>query len=323
MGDRRVRYKQVMALVPLPIDPMLPQAVAALDRERCLVLEAEPGAGKTTRFPWSVMEGGAAGEVVVLQPRRLAVRMAARRIAAEHQEKVGERVGYQVRFEDVSSPRTRIRLVTEGVLTRRLVSDPQLRGVGTVVLDEFHERHLQGDLALALLRQLQLSTRPDLRIAVMSATLDPEPVARFLGGAPCLKAPGRRFEVQIEHQAAAETRPLEQQVASAVRRLVSEGLEGDVLVFLPGAAEIRRSLQACEAVAQSADLELVPLHGDLSPEEQDRAVGRGRRRKVILSTNVAESSVTIEGVVAVVDSGLARIAGHSPWSGLPTLRTVA
>jgi ATP-dependent helicase HrpB len=312
-----------MVLTPLPIDPLLPDAVNALRNSTALVLEAEPGAGKTTRIPWALLESGIAGsgEVVVLQPRRLAVRLAARRIAEERGEKLGERIGYQVRFEEVASPRTKLRLVTEGVLTRRLVADPQLRGIGCVVLDEFHERHLQGDLALALLRRLQRSSRPDLKLVLMSATLDASPLINFLDGCPHLRAPGRRFEVAIEHQPLPETRPLEVQVQSAVRRLVQEGLDGSVLVFLPGAAEIRRAREACEAVARSADLEVLPLHGDLSPEEQDRAVRKGERRKVILSTNVAESSVTIDGVVAVIDSGLARIASHSPWSGLPTLKT--
>jgi ATP-dependent helicase HrpB len=215
-------------------------------------------------------------------------------------------VGYQVRFEDVSGPRTRIRFVTEGVLTRRLMSDPRLKGVDIVILDEFHERHLDSDLALALLRRL------GVRIVAMSATLDAAPVAKFLGNCPVLRSEGKLFELKIEytpHSAA----PLEDQVASAVERLGR--LDGDVLVFLPGAAEIRRAMRALER----SNLLVVPLHGDLSAEEQDRAVARADRRKVILSTNVAESSITIEGVTAVIDSGLARVATDSPWTGLPSL----
>jgi ATP-dependent helicase HrpB len=226
-----------------------------------------------------------------------------------------------VRFEEIAGPRTRLRFVTEGVLTRRLLADPQLARVGLVVLDEFHERHLDGDLCLALVRRLQTTTRPDLKVVVMSATLEAEPVAHFLGGVPSLQVEGRRFEVAIEHAPVQpDQRPLEAQVASAVKRLVDEGLDGDVLVFLPGAAEIRKAREACEPLAQRADLTIVPLHGDLSAAEQDRAVSPAKKRKVILSTNVAETSVTIEGVAAVVDSGLARIAGHSAWSGLPTLK---
>jgi ATP-dependent helicase HrpB len=308
----------------LPIDPLLPEVVAALRASPSVVVEAPPGAGKTTRVPRALHEAGSAGgrEVVVLEPRRLAARLAARRVAGEMGERPGETVGWQVRFEEVAGPRTRIRYVTEGLLTRRLLGEPTLPGVGAVVLDEFHERHLQGDLALALLRRLQRTARPDLRLVVMSATLDAAPVARYLG-APSLRSEGRRFEVAIEHlspeEAARPNARLEDEVARAVKRLHREGADGDVLVFLPGAAEIRRAREALAAFAESADVDVVPLHGDLPPEEQDRAVSPGPRRKVILSTNVAETSITIEGVVAVVDSGLARIASHSPWSGLPTL----
>lgn len=308
---------------PLPIDPLLPEVAAALRRAPALVVEAPPGAGKTTRVPRAVLEAGLAGggEVVVLEPRRLAARLAARRVAEEMGERVGGTVGYQVRFEEVAGPRTRLRYLTEGLLTRRLLSDPGLAGVGAVVLDEFHERHLAGDLALGFLKRLQAGERPDLKLLVMSATLDAGPVARFLS-APTLRSEGRLFEVAVEYLSPAQAaRPgrLEEQVAAAVRRLVREGLDGDVLVFLPGAAEIRRAREALEPFARQAGLDLLPLHGDLPPEEQDRAVRPGPRRKVILSTNVAETSVTIEGVAAVVDSGLARLASHSPWSGLPRL----
>jgi ATP-dependent helicase HrpB len=289
-----------------------------------VVIEAPPGAGKTTRVPPALHAAGlaGAGEVVVLEPRRLAARLAARRVAEELGERPGETVGWQVRFEEVAGPRTRIRYVTEGLLTRRLLAEPSLPGVGAVVLDEFHERHLQGDLALALLRRLQRTCRPDLRLVAMSATLDAAPVARYLG-APSLRSEGRRFEVAVEYlsaeDAARQGARLEDEVARAVKRLHRDGAVGDVLVFLPGAAEIRRARDALAAFAGSAGVDVLPLHGDLPPDEQDRAVRPGRRRKVILSTNVAETSVTIEGVVAVVDSGLARVASHSPWSGLPTL----
>jgi ATP-dependent helicase HrpB len=245
--------------------------------------------------------------------------MAARRVAEERGEKLGETVGYQVRFEEVAGPRTRLRFLTEGVLTRRLLSDPQLKNAGVVILDEFHERHLQADLALALLRRLQKTARPDLKLVVMSATLDAGPVAKFLDDAPALRSEGKRFDVAIEHLARPDERPLAEQVTSAVNRLIAEKLDGDVLVFLPGAAEIRRAQTACASIAEKHDLIIAPLHGDLSAEEQDLAVRPAPSRKIILSTNVAESSVTIDGVVAVIDSGLARVASHSPWSGLPTL----
>jgi ATP-dependent helicase HrpB len=293
----------------LPIDALLPRIV---DTPGNLVIEAPPGAGKTTRVPPALL-ARERGEVLVLEPRRLAVRMAARRVAAELGQRVGETVGYQVRFEDVSGPRTRLRFLTEGVLTRRLLSDPHLKGVGTVILDEFHERHLDSDLALALLRRL-----PNIRLIVMSATLDAGPIAGFLGGCPVLRSEGKLYDLAIEYTPHSPA-PLEEQVASALDRLLQGGLTGDALVFLPGAAEIRRASRAVERLAAQAGLLVVPLHGDLSPQEQDRAVTPADRRKVILSTNVAESSVTIEGVTAVIDSGLARVAADSPWTGLPSV----
>ena len=306
---------------PLPIDSLLPEIAASLGRGPNLVVEAPPGAGKTTRVPPALLDAGVAGrgEVWVLEPRRLAARLSARRVAEERGEALGETVGYQVRFDETGGPRTRVRFLTEGVLTRRLLADPRLERAGVIVLDEFHERHLQADLAVALLRRLQRTTRPDLRLVAMSATLDAAPVAEFLD-APVLRSEGRRFHVRVEHLARPDERPLAEQVASAVARLVAEGLDGDVLVFLPGAAEIRRAQSACEQLAARHDLLVVPLHGELPAEEQDRAVRPAERRKVILSTNVAETSVTIEGVYAVIDSGLARVAAHSPWSGLPALK---
>jgi ATP-dependent RNA helicase HrpB len=306
------------ALEPLPIDPLLPELVASLRSTPSVVLEAPPGAGKTTRVPRALLDAGVEGEILVLEPRRLAARMAARRVAEELGERVGERVGYRVRFDDAVSARTRIIFVTEGVLTRRLLSDPELRGVGAVLLDEFHERHLQGDVALALLRRLQ-ERRAELKLVVMSATLESEPIAAFLG-CPSLRAEGRRFDVAVEYATRPSERSLESDVAQAVRKLCADGLDGDVLVFLPGAAEIRRAQAACAPVAAAAGIDVVMLHGDLPPAEQDRAVAPGPRRKVILSTNVAETSITVEGVVAVVDSGLARVASFSPWSGVPTLK---
>lgn len=305
---------------PLPIDSLLPSVVASLRDTPRLVVEAPTGAGKTTRLPPALLEHGLAGdgEILVLEPRRIAARLAARQAADERGEELGETVGYQVRFENVGGARTRLKYLTEGVLVRRLLADPLLSKVNVVVLDEFHERHLEGDLALALLKRLQQRFRPELRLVAMSATLDAAPVARFLGDCPVLRSEGRRFDVDIEHLARPDERPVAAQVETAVRRLFAEGLEGDVLVFLPGAAEIRRAADACAAVAAEFDALVLPLHGELPPAEQDRAVRPAARRKIILSTNVAESSVTIEGVVAVVDAGLARFAEHSRWSGLQT-----
>jgi len=307
----------------LPIDAHLPAIVASLRAHPNLVLVAEPGAGKTTRVPRALLESGFAegGEILVLQPRRIATRMAARRVAEELGEEVGGRIGYQVRFEHVASSRTRVRFVTEGILTRRLVDDPSLRNVAVVVLDEFHERHLHADLGLALLRKLQTSSRPDLAIIVMSATLAAAPLAKFLD-APIFAVEGRPYPVTIGYTERPSEQQLEQRVANALRGLLRDCASGDVLVFLPGAAEIRRAQEACQPIAREANLEITLLHGDLPAREQDRAIQASQHRKLILSTNVAETSLTIEGVSAVIDTGLARVAGHSPFSGLPTLSTL-
>ncbi len=305
----------------LPIDDVMP---AILDRVRTtkrLVLEAPPGAGKTTRVPIALLDAGLAGEreIVVLEPRRIAARAAARRVASERGERLGDTVGFQVRFEDVSGPRTRLRYVTEGILARRMVSDPTLARVGAVLLDEFHERHLAGDVALARCLRLQATTRPDLVVGAMSATLDAKALVDRMGAASLVRSEGRAFPVEIEHAAVRDERPLEVQVAAAVSRAVAAG-KGDVLVFLPGAAEIRRASDALRGLASSMGLLVLPLHGELPPDDQDRALRRADRRRVVLSTNVAETSVTVEGVTAVIDSGLARIASVDAWSGLPELR---
>ncbi|HEY3666664.1 MAG TPA: ATP-dependent helicase HrpB, partial [Polyangiaceae bacterium] len=308
-------------MLPLPIDAVLPELESVLSSKgtRAIVLEAPPGAGKTTRVPWAVQHWLGDVEVVVSEPRRLAARMAARRVADERGEVLGERVGYSVRFEDASSARTRIRYATEGIVLRRLLTEPDLRGIGAVILDEFHERHLATDLLLVLLDRLSRTTRPDLKLVVMSATLDAEPIARYLGDCPRIRSEGRMFPVAIEFLPKPDERPLEKQIVSAVRRAVSEEATGDVLVFLPGAGEIRKAKTALEPLAQEAELLVLPLHGDLPIAEQARAVEPAKSRKVVLSTNVAESSVTVDGVTMVIDSGQARVAGYSPWSGLPTL----
>jgi ATP-dependent helicase HrpB len=302
---------------PLPVDAILPGIIDSLKRFPNLVIEAPPGAGKTTRVPPALLNS-VTGEVVVLEPRRIAARLSARRVAWEMGEQVGQTVGYQVRFEEAISARTRVRFVTEGVLTRRLISDPALKGVSAVILDEFHERHLESDLALALLKRLQ-KTRPDLRIVVMSATLDTSHVAQYLDGCPILRSEGRQFELTIQHLPYSP-KSLETQVSEALELLLQEEPSGDVLVFLPGAAEIRRALRETQGIARRAGLLVLPLYGDLTPAEQDRAITPAPQRKVILATNVAESSITVDGVTAVIDSGLARIATYSQWTGLPTLQ---
>jgi ATP-dependent helicase HrpB len=304
-------------LAKLPVDDLLPAIRESLGHSPNLVIEAPPGAGKTTRVPPALLDL-VRGQVLVLEPRRLAARLAARRVASELGEKPGETVGYQVRFEEVAGARTRLRFLTEGILTRRLISDPLLAGVDAVVLDEFHERHLETDLALALLRRLQRTRRPDLMIVVMSATLDAAPIAAYLDGCPILRSEGRLFDLTVAYQPYSAL-PIEKQLAAALGTLIAQAPSGDVLAFLPGAAEIRRAERECRPLASRCNLLLLPLYGDLSPAEQDRAVSPAEQRKVILSTNVAESSITVDGVTAVIDSGLARMASDSPWSGLPTL----
>jgi ATP-dependent helicase HrpB len=304
----------------LPVDEVVPEIVSALTKDGAVVVEAPPGAGKTTRVPPALLDA-VRGDVLVLEPRRLATRMAARRVAEELGEPLGQTVGYKVRFEEVGSARTRLWFLTEGVLTRRLVSDPRLEGVGAVVLDEFHERHLHGDVALALLRRLRRTTRPDLGLVVMSATLDAEPVKEYLACRSVVSM-GRAYDVALDHLPSPDDRPLASQVTSAIRRALTEETSGHVLVFLPGMREIRQTAESAAAVIEHAGAALHTLHGDLSAEEQDRAVRPSEARKVILSTNVAESSVTIPDVACVVDAGLVRRASTSPWSGLSALRVV-
>lgn len=309
----------------LPIDPFLPEAVRLLRERRTLVLVAPPGAGKTTRLPRAILDSGLipSGALWVLQPRRVAARAAAQRIASELGEATGERAGYQVRDEGLRSARTRILVVTEGILTRRLLEDPALPGIAAVMLDEFHERSRHSDLALAMLREVKASLREDLLLIVASATLDPETVSRFLadarGPAPILSVPGRPWPVEVRHAAPGDGRPLEVRVASAVRSVVDGGPAGDVLVFLPGAAEIRRAREAVDLLDEPLDVRI--LHGDLPGAAQDAALtpGSDGSRRVVLATNVAETSLTIEGITVVVDSGLARTLRFDARSGLDRL----
>jgi ATP-dependent helicase HrpB len=279
------------------------------------LLEAEPGAGKTTRVPQALLSAGRK-HIFVLEPRRLAARLAAQRVAEELREGVGSTVGFQVRFETVGSADTRIWYVTEGVLTNRLLGGEELPHGAVVLLDEFHERHIETDLALALLRRIQ-NSRQDLRVGLMSATLGAEELAEKLGGAPMIQAPGRTYPVETQFTPAS-AQSLEQQVASALPDVI-ERTNGHVLVFLPGVSEIRRTIRDCEPIARSRGMKVLPLYGDLSSEEQDAAVAPSSTRKIICSTNVAESSITIEDVEAVIDSGWARVPVQSAWTGLSQL----
>ncbi|MFN0060488.1 MAG: ATP-dependent helicase HrpB [Planctomycetota bacterium] len=304
----------------LPIDAVLPELLAALRLRGAVALRAPTGAGKTTRVPPALIAHGLAGDrkVVVLEPRRIAARAAARRMADERGSALGDEIGYHVRFDRRASRRTRILVVTEGVLLRQLQSDPFLDDVGAVVFDEFHERNIDSDLALAMVRRLQAEVRPDLKIVVMSATLAVEPVAQFLGDCPRIEASGRQHPVTIEHSELAANLPLEERIAHAVEATLAR-VAGDVLVFLPGVGEIRAAARELEALARSHACDVRPLYGDLPAADQDQALRRATRRKIVLATNVAESSVTVEGVEAVIDSGLARIKRFDPAVGLDRL----
>jgi ATP-dependent helicase HrpB len=304
----------------LPIDEVLPQLLEALRGSSAAVLRAPTGAGKTTRVPPALLDAGLSGgkAVVMLEPRRIAARAAARRIAFERGTELGGEVGYHVRFERKASRGTRILVVTEGLLVRMLQDDPFLSDFGAVVFDEFHERSLHTDLALALVRRVQQDARPELRIVVMSATIATAPVAEWLGGAPVVESEGRLFPVAIEYAQDEDDRPLPAVVGGATLRAFSAS-SGDVLAFLPGVGEIRRTREELEARAGRLGARVLELYGDLPAEQQDEVLRPSGQRKIVLATNVAETSVTIAGVTAVVDSGLARVSRYDPGVGLDRL----
>lgn len=312
-------------LQPLPIDAVLPAAAQALAGAGAIVLTAAPGAGKTTRVAPALLDaglaelaGGKPGLIVVLQPRRVAARAAAARIAEERGGKIGAEVGYQVRHERRLSAATRILVCTEGVFLRKLQEDPLLENTAIVVFDEFHERNLDSDLALALLRQVRSELRPDLKIVVMSATLDAAPVCRYLADCPLIESPGRTYPVKIEYLTYQPQTSLDETMAEGVKRMLRES-SGHVLAFLPGVGEIRKTGERLQALAEREDLALLELYGDLPLEEQQRVLKEVGKRKVVLATNVAETSITISGVTAVVDSGLARVNRLDQQLGLNRL----
>jgi ATP-dependent helicase HrpB len=310
---------------PLPIDAALGELTAALRATNAAVLVAPPGAGKTTRVPLVLLDEPwtALKKILVLEPRRLAARAAAARMASTLGEQVGDTVGLRMRFGSKISKRTRIEVITEGVFTRLVLDDPSLEGIAAVLFDEFHERSLDADLGLALAREVQLALREDLKLLVMSATLDGARVAALLGNAPAIESAGRAFAVDTRYLGRDSRTPIERQVADAVQRaLRAEG--GSVLVFLPGAAEIRRTETLLKERIAEANVDIVALYGALDAREQDRAISPSPagRHKVVLATSIAETSLTIEGVRVVIDSGLSRVPRYEPDIGLTRLETV-
>lgn len=308
----------------LPIYEIESDLLGHLEKDSRLIITAPTGSGKSTQVPQMLLDNGILGEgqVVILQPRRLAARMLASRVAYERQCKLGDEVGYQIRFENVTSDKTRIRFVTEGILLRQIIQDPELKGIQTIIFDEFHERHLYGDITLARALDLQQTSRPDLKILVMSATLDSSTLSEYLAPCQLLHSEGRTFPVDINYLPAADAHdsiPVWDQAADAFSRFVLSGGQGDVLVFMPGGYEIQKTIEAIRHVSESKNYILLPLHGELTSKDQDAAVSQYEQSKVVVATNVAETSLTIDGIRLVIDSGLARIPRYDPYRGINTL----
>ena len=304
----------------LPIFDIQQELLERLNRHKRLVLTAPTGSGKSTQVPQMLLDGDflGDGQVAVLQPRRLPTRMLAAWVAQSRGVKLGSAVGYQMRFDNVTSAATRIRYLTEGVLLRQMLADPQLQGVSAIIFDEFHERHLYGDITLARALQIQQTTRPDLVILVMSATLDIAAVQKYLEPCAVLSSQGRAYPVTIEYLPKAGDAPVWQLAVKELQRLVREHPDGDALIFMPGVYEIARTVQVARDTLGPAFV-VFPLHGELPPLDQDAAVARYDRRKVVVATNVAETSLTIDGVRLVIDSGLARLPRYDPYRGINTL----
>jgi ATP-dependent helicase HrpB len=309
----------------LPIDEALPRLTAALRQQNVAVLVAPPGAGKTTRVPLWLLDTiwAADKKILVLEPRRLAARAAAERMAATLNENVGDTVGLRVRFGSKVSRKTRIEVVTEGIFTRLILDDPSLDGIAAVLFDEFHERSLDADLGLALARDVQQNLREDLRLVVMSATLDGARVAKLLGDAPAIESEGRAFPVETRYRGRDANAMIERQMADAIGRSLRAD-QGSILAFLPGQAEIRRTETLLKDVVVDPAVDVVTLYGALDSQTQDRAISPAPagRRKVVLATSIAETSLTIDGVRVVIDSGLARVPRYEPDVGVTRLETV-
>ncbi|TNF35304.1 MAG: DEAD/DEAH box helicase, partial [Gammaproteobacteria bacterium] len=316
----------------LPVDQVIPEIQSALSEHNCLVLQAPPGAGKTTAVPIALLDQSWLGnkKIIMLEPRRLAARNAASRMAWLLGEKVGQTVGYQIRADKCYSDKTKILVVTEGILTRKLQSDPELAEFALVIFDEFHERNLQADLSLAFCLQSQELLRPDLKILVMSATLNSEAVSALMNQAPVIRSEGRSYPVENIFLPERTPRPERQKLIASLSNLIENILQtetGNLLVFLPGVREIRQlesELKTCLQAQSLHHVVLAPLYGDLTQAQQDQAIlptAEGKR-KIVLATNIAETSLTIEGVTIVVDSGLQRVSRFNPGSGMNRLETI-
>src|SRR5437899_1177191 len=310
----------------LPIYEIEDEIVRKLTAIRRLVLQAPTGSGKSTQVPQILLKHGllANGQVVILQPRRLAARLLASRVASELGVEIGHEVGYQIRFENVTSGATRIKFETEGVLLRQLIDDPAFTGIQAIIFDEFHERHLYGDVTLARALDIQEQKRPDLILIVMSATLDSRALEKYLAPCAVLRSEGRMFPVDVDYlprRLGSTAPPVWDLAADAfsqgVRR--SDGGRPDVLIFMPGSYEIHRTIEAVRQRPESRGYVLLPLHGELPPRDQDQAVAQYDHPKIVVATNVAETSITIEGIRVVIDSGLARIPRYDPHRGINTL----
>lgn len=305
-----------------PVDDILPELKAAVLAYPSVILQAPPGSGKTTHIPLKLLEVIAPGErILMLEPRRIAAVSAARWMAKTLGEEIGRTLGYSIRFDSRVSKETRIEVVTEGILTRRLLADPGLEGVAMIIFDEFHERNLQADLALALCLDICHGLREDLKLLIMSATMDCGPIAALLGDAPVITSGGKAFPVETRYREAGRDKALDERIKGAVRMAVQE-TTGDLLVFLPGAGEIRRAAESLGTIIEGQGISIHPLYGDLPFEEQERAIIPSRQRKIVLATNIAETSLTIEGVEVVIDGGLTRRLQHDPATGMNRLMTV-
>ncbi len=303
----------------LPVNETLPELLQTLRERNSVILKAPPGAGKSTLVPLALMgEGARAGQILLTQPRRLAARTLAARLSHLNQTEIGRAIGYQVRMDKKWGRYTRVIAMTIGILLRRLLHDPYLDGVSIVVLDEFHERALEMDLALGMLLRLQQTVRPDLQILVMSATIDCGPVSQFLGDVPVLESQGRVFDVQVRYSRLPSRDPIEAQIAQVFPQALS-ATSGHLLVFLPGVGEIMKTARAIERDAQRADCDVCPLFGEMAASDQDRVLASSDRRKIILATNVAETSLTIDGVTGVIDAGQVRVMRQDPAVGLSRL----